>query len=1183
MAFQLTQEQQQAVDNRGGALLVSAAAGSGKTRVLVERLMDRVCNGADIDRFLIITYTKAAAAELRSRIAKELNERLALCPQDRHLRRQTTLLYRAQISTVHAFCAQLLRENAAQLDLDPDFRLCDEGESLILMDQILSRLMDERYEALQPGAPFADLVDALSGGRDDSRLMQIVLDIFGRVQSHADPEGWLREQQRLWQLENVADVTDTPWGQQLMELARQRAAYYCARLEKAWKLAQQDKVVSANFSDSLQQSMDALAAFGRMERWDDMAAALPIPFPRAGGKRGVEDVLCAERVKNIRARAKKQLDKLNEWFDQPNEVLMVDLHRAAPAVRELMELVLDFGRAFREEKRRRGLVDFSDLEHLTVELLYDSATGQYSDLARSCSARFDEVLVDEFQDTNQVQNAIFRAVSDGGRTSFTVGDVKQSIYRFRLADPTIFLQRYDTFPLFDKAKKGEGRKVLLTQNFRSRAQVLEGVNDLFRDLMSRDLGELEYTDEQALVPGSTAFPEAGDWRVALDVVETGGDPEEDLAEDKNLLEARCVAARIRRMLDEGMQVGQKDNVHTVRPGDIMLLLRSPGPVLAQYITALEEQGIPWSAPVGEELFATTQVNVALALLQIVDNPHQDVALIAALRSPVFAFSADRLAQLRARSKGDFYDAVVQAAQAGEQDCVEFLRQLDELRFGAGERTCSQLIWHIYEKTNLLGLFSVMPGGGERRAHLLALYELARQQEGLGCRTLFDFLTRLERLRAQGRQVSLSTAKESQGVRIMSIHRSKGLEAPVVFVCGLARRFNRDDMKRPVLFHTTHGVGPKYLDREENVEVSTLARHVVAQTLDREMLSEELRLLYVAMTRAQEKLILTMSVASAEKVLSGLAEDADSPVAPQALAECDCMGKWILLSALTRSSGTCLRQCAGLGFAVTEDYTYPWDIRIVPRWELVEGEESAEQSLPVTLPEPQSDWLKHCFDWRYPYACDRIPSKLTATQLKGRAKDQEAAEQTAAQPSAGGVPLYRPRFAAEKLGLTAAQRGTAMHQVMEYLDFAHAGTREELAEQIEQLVAGEYITAEQAQATDVERLCALFASPLGQELLQAQVNREFKFSMLVPAQEYFPDAAGEELLLQGVVDCWFETPEGITVVDFKSDRVSEQTVESRVREYLPQLETYARALTRLTDRPVTRRVLWFFALDRAVEV
>lgn len=1183
MAFQLTQEQQHAVDNRGGALLVSAAAGSGKTRVLVERLMERVCGGADIDRFLIITYTKAAAAELRSRIAKELNERLALRPHDRHLRRQTTLLYRAQISTVHAFCSQLLRENAARLDLDPDFRLCDEGEALILMDQTLSRLMDRRYETLKPGDAFADLVDALSGGRDDSRLMQIVLDVFGRVQSHADPERWLREQEQLWQLDGVTDVTDTPWGQQLMELARQRAAYYYTRLEKAWKLAQQDKVVSANFSDSLQQSMDALAAFGRMGRWDDMAGALPIPFPRAGAKRGVEDVSCAERVKNIRARTKKQLDKLSEWFDQPNQILLEDLRRAAPAVRELMGLVLEFSRAFREEKRRRGLVDFSDLEHLAVALLYDTATGQYTELARSCSARFDEVMVDEFQDTNQVQNAIFRAVSDGGRTSFTVGDVKQSIYRFRLADPTIFLQRYEAFKSFDQAEDGEGRKVLLTQNFRSRAQVLEGVNDLFRDLMSPELGELEYTDEQALVPGSTAFPEKGDWRVALDVVETGGDPEEDLTEDKNLLEARCVAARIREMLDAGMQVGLEGKTHTLRPSDIMILLRSPGPVLGQYITALEEQGIPWSAPVGEDLFSTTQVNVALAMLQIVDNPHQDVALIAALRSPVYGFSGDRLAQLRTQSKGDFYHAVVQAAQQGEQDCADFLQQLDELRFGAGERTCSQLIWHIYEKTNLLALFSAMPGGEERRAHLLTLYELARQQEGLGCRTLFDFLTRLERLRAQGRQVSVASAKESQGVRIMSIHRSKGLEAPVVFVCGLARRFNREDMKRPVLFHTVHGVGPKYLDREENIEVSTLARHVVAQTLEREMLSEELRLLYVAMTRAQEKLILTMSVASAEKVLSGLSEDADSPVAPQTLAECDCMGKWVLLSAMTRSSGACLRECAGLGFAAAGDYTHPWDIRIVPRDTLVEGEETDEAEPARVLPEPQQEWLESCFGWQYPHAVADIPSKITATQLKGRAKDQEAAEQTPSTPPQSAPPMYRPQFAAEKLGLTAAQRGTAVHQVMEYLDFTRAGSREELVEQISRLVEGEYITPAQAQAADVERLAALFASPLGQELKQVQVHREFKFSMLVPAQEYFPDAAGEELLLQGVVDCWFDTPEGITVVDFKSDWVDEQTVEQRAREYLPQLETYARALTRLTGRPVKRRLLWFFQLDRAVEV
>lgn len=1180
MPFPLTDEQRQAVENRGGALLVSAAAGSGKTRVLVERLLDRVSRGADIDRFLVITYTKAAAAELRGRIAQELNERLAQNPGDRHLRRQITLIYQAQISTVHAFCAQMLRENAAALDMEADFRLCDEGEAAVLMDQTLSRVLDRRYEQLEPDSGFALLVDTMSAGRDDSKLMQIVLDVFHRIQSHPDPGAWLNEQERVWQMEGVSDAAQTPWGAALLADAKEQAEHCARRLTQALELAGTDKILYANYGSSLDESRQATLALLQAEGWDALSAQLPVPFPRVGTKKGVENGQAAQRVKDLRSRVKKQLDKLAERFWDTSAQLVYDLERVSPAVAALMELVRDFSTEYDGEKRRKNLVDFSDLEHMAVRLLYGE-DGQYTDLARSWSARFDEVMVDEFQDTNQVQNAIFRAVSDGGRSEFAVGDVKQSIYRFRLADPTIFLKRYENFPLWEDANEGEPRKVLLKRNFRSRPQVLEGVNDLFRDLMSRQFGEMDYTDDQALVPGAVFPEEGGDYRLELDVVEVDGAEEEDgEREDKNLQEARNAALRIRQLLDEGLQV----NGRTLQPADVMILLRSPGPVLHHYARALRDLGIPWSADVGEDFFASTEVNVALSLLQIVDNPRQDVPLISALRSPVYAFSADRLAQLRAGARGDFYTAVEEAAQRGEQDCADFLDELDRLRFGAGERTCSQLIWHIYEQTNLLGLFSVMPGGGERRSHLLALYELARKQEGAGCRTLFEFLLRLDRMRAGGQKLTCDVAREQDGVRIMSIHRSKGLEAPVVLVCGLGRKFNREDMKRPVLFHAGLGVGPKYLERERRIELNTLARRAVELKLEQEMLAEELRLLYVAMTRAREKLILSMAVSNLNRTLASLREDADSPVAPRALADCPCMGHWILLSALNRASGQALRSRCGLDMPAVLDYNPSWDVRVVEGNQPVgkTGRCAIETGGQQTRVDEEK--LARQFAWRYTHgAAQDTPSKLTATQLKGRAVDREVAQDAGQTLPATAAPLYRPQFAAEKMGLTPAQKGSALHLVMQYLDFARTGSGEEIAAQIRELVEREYIDELQGKAADPERLAAFFRSALGQEAVARQANREFKFSVLVDAGEYYPGVEGEQLLLQGVVDCWFETDGGITVLDFKSDRVDEGSVQQRARDYAPQLEAYSKALNELTGKAVTRKILWFFALDRAVEL
>ena len=1180
MPFPLTDEQRQAVENRGGSLLISAAAGSGKTRVLVERLLDRVSRGADIDRFLVITYTKAAAAELRGRIAQELNARLALQPGDRHLRRQTTLLYRAQISTIHSFCGQLLREHAALLDLDPDFRLCDESEGALLQDQALSRVLEERYEQLQEGDGFSRLVDTMAAGRDDRKLMQIVLDIFGRIQSHPDPEAWLAEQERAWRLEDVTDAAQTPWGRLMMDEIRKQAEYSAEQLRQAYRLAEGDAVLLGNYGTTIAQSADACDALLKTEAWDEMFELLPIPFPRAGAKQGVQDEYLAEQVKAIRSTVKGRMDKLAKLFDGNSAWVLSDLKQAAPAVIALLALVRDFSAEYAREKRRRGVLDFSDLEHMTVHALYEADGRTPSSLAHTCSTRFDEVMVDEFQDTNQVQNAIFDAVSDGGRTLFTVGDVKQSIYRFRLADPTIFLGRYASYKLWNEARDGEPRKVLLKRNFRSRPQVLEGVNDLFRDLMSTQFGEMDYTEEHSLVPGA-AFPEDGDWRVELDVVDTGeavdeqGDPE-----NKNLLEARNAALRIRQLLDEPTPAGSKP----LKPSDVMILLRSPGPVLHHYVRALNEQGLPWSADAGEDFFDSTEINVALSLLRIVDNPRQDVALIAALRSPVYDFSADRLAQLRAQARGDFYTTVTEAARRGEQDCADFLAELDRLRFGAGERSCSGLIWHIYQQTNLLGLFSAMPEGESRRAHLLTLYELAQRQEDTGCRTLFEFLLRLDRMRANGQKLLSSAPQERDGVRIMSIHRSKGLEAPLVLVCGLGRQFNRDDSKRPVLFHSKLGVGPKYLDTQLNIELNTLARRAVSLTLEREMLSEELRLLYVAMTRAREKLILSMSLPKAASTLSSLARDAASPVPPQALAECPCMGHWILLSVLNRKSGQPLREAAGLSGFPKGDYSFPWDVRLVDGASPEKTRRRTELRAASEAPILDADALSAAFQWSYPHAAAvDAPSKLTATQLKGREPDREAAQDAHSTHAHAPTPLFRPRFAAEKLGLTPTQRGNALHLAMQYLDYSRTSTVEEIAEQLRELTEKEFLDPLQAKAADPEQLARFFRSELGQELIRSAPHREFKFSMLIPAETYCPDIRDEQVLLQGVVDCWFETDDSVTVVDFKSDRVTEATVVQRAADYRPQLEAYSAALSRLTGKPVTRRVLWFFALARAVEV
>jgi len=1201
MAFPLTEEQRKIVDDRGGELLVSAAAGSGKTRVLVERLLDRVTKeGLDIDRFLVITYTKAAAAELRTRIAQELSARLAQRPNDRHLRRQSTLVYQAQISTIHSFCSALLRESGHLLDLDPDFRLCDEGEAQVLMARTLEELLDKRYEGLDPDSPFAQLADTLAAGRDDSRLAQIVLDVFGRVQSHPDPERWLEEQKRVWDLEGVTDLSQTAWGALLLEEARRTGRSCRDRLAQALALTAGDELLEMNYGPSLSASLEGVKAFLEADSWDEAAARLPILFPAAGRKKKrsrevspMEEqaaALAGERMKAIRTRCKKALDKTAEQIAGTSALLLEELALSRPAVQALMDLVVDFQRAYAAEKRRRSLLDFSDLEHFAVKLLVDGE-GRPTTLAQAWSARFEEVQVDEYQDTNQVQNAIFSAISDGGRKLFQVGDVKQSIYRFRLADPTIFLDKYRRFADGDRAGEGEPRKRVLSRNFRSRPQVLEGCNDLFRNIMSAEFGELDYTEDQALVPGAS-FPGGEDYALELDALDLSflGDLEGE-KDSKDLLEARFAARRVRELLSKPLMIREGEGLRPLRPSDVMILLRSPGSVLHHYLRALGEEGIPWIADGGGDFFETTEVNVALAMLRIVDNPRQDVPLIAVLRSPVFGFSGDKLALLRADWEGDFYSALVHAGEQGDPECRDFLDQLAELRFGAGDRTCRQLIWHIYEKTNLLGIFGAMEGGGERQDNLLSLYALAGQLEESGCRTLFQFLLRLDRMRETGAKLSTAgPGREGEGVSILSIHRSKGLEKPVVLVCGLSRRLNRDDLMRPVLFHPVLGVGPKGLDRERMVEYPTLARQAVASQLEREMMAEELRLLYVAMTRAQEKLILTLALPEGVRALERLGEDLSAPVSPMALESQQNVGAWVLLHALTRPEAAPLRAMAGLGDVECGQLGPAWDIRWVEGLPLSQAQERPGRfaDLPAEEPEGETGDLAARLSWRYPYlACADIPSKLTATQIKGRPLDREAAEEGAPVPEqrVEHPPIHRPDFRGAEKELSPSQRGTALHLAMQYLPLTGDHSREAIGGELERLVSEGFLTPAQGSAVEPERLAAFFASPLGREMAEAkECRREFKFSLLVPARDYYPEAEeGEEVLLQGVIDAWFEGEVGLTVVDFKSDRVRPGGEGERAEEYRPQLEAYSRALSAILGRPVRRKVLWFFATDRAWEL
>ena len=1185
MAIELTREQRAAADSRGGDLLVSAAAGSGKTRVLVERLMGWVAQGEDIDRFLVITFTNAAAAELRDRIAGAIHTRLAQAPGDRHLRRSAILVYKAPICTIDAFCLDLLRQWGHLAGLDPDFRLCDEAEGDELRRRALEEVLEERYANIRNDAPFAALVDALSGERDDQTLEEVILAMHKQVQAQADPAAWLMDRRRDFVLPQGAGPEDTPWGKVLLDDALELTGHWLEAMRDLRDEIYFDELLNQNYTPTLGDTIAGLErlrdALGR--GWDHAAACFPVPFPRPGGKRkGNTDPALKERVSALRKRCRAQLTDLGARFGVAGDQAMEDLRAAAPAMTALLEVTAQFDAAFIRLKRRRRLIDFADGEHLAARLLREE-DGSPSQLALDVGRQFREVMVDEYQDTNQVQNAIFGALSGGGRL-FMVGDVKQSIYRFRLAEPGIFLDKLDQFAPADSARPGEGRKVLLSHNFRSRPEVLEGVNFIFRSVMTRAAGELDYTEEAALRPGRAAPPPDPRYQVELNCVDLSAltDEGEEEKADKDLIAARAVARRVRELLDSGLPVGDRP----VRAEDIVILMRSPNPVLRHYAAALEEQGLPWSADGGREFFGTTEISATTALLQVLANPRQDVALLAALRSPLFGFTPDRLARLRAQAGGTVYDCLAAGAARGEADCGDFLSLLSGLRELAAEESSHRLLWHIYGRLDVPAVFAAMPDGQRRRANLMALYDEAARFESGGHRGLMAFLLHLSRMMENEVPVPVPGG-ETGGVRILSIHHSKGLEFPVALVCGLDRQFNEADAKATILFHPELGLGPKRVDRKRGLRYTTIARDAVALQIRRRLRAEEMRLLYVAMTRAEHKLILFTTVNGRGGALSSLAGQAQCPPPPRQMADARSASEWVLTPVLCRRDSAPLwENLDGPRPAPPAEEGPPWDIRLLsgadfeapPAWR-AEGQAPASTALP--------DGLVQRLSWRYPHmASAAIASKLTATQLKGREKDAEVSEDAVElRPAAPQTALRRPVFQGER-PLTAAQRGTALHMVMQYLNYGRTGSFGEIADEVTRLVEGRYITPQQGNAVNPADILAFFRSELGLRLRRSRrVEREFKFSLLVPAADYYPESEpGEEVLLQGVVDCWFLEEDGAaTVVDFKTDRVAQDEADRRALDYRPQLDAYSRALSQAAGVSVKRRYLWFFSAGRSVEL
>ncbi len=823
------------------------------------------------------------------------------------------------------------------------------------------------------------------------------------------------------------------------------------------------------------------------------------------------------------------------------------------------------------------MLDYSDLEHYAIELLVDEYDAERdvvvpSDTAREVSKNFCEILLDEFQDSNNIQDIIFRAVSRDEKNIVMVGDVKQSIYRFRLADPTIFMKKYKSFKKYEDATGDEPRCITLSQNFRSRAEVLDASNAFFSRLMSEKLGDVDYTEEHFLVPREN-IPEAGvgDKSCEFYLIDRK-ESERSSSED----EARFVASKIREIIDDGFEVCDKDGTHRrAQYRDFAVLLRSVSGNAEGYERALRDAGIPYASPRAEGLLSKSEVNAIVSYLSVIDNPTSDIPLLALLKSPLFAFSADDLCYIRREKDGALIYAMEKlATKEGEtaKKCRAFLSELSALRSLSRGASAASLIWEIYNRTNALGLFGALPCGEERQRNLIEFYKCAGAFESSGYFGLYRFVSHIARLAERGGDIPTPAVSEGNAVTIMTIHKSKGLEFPIVFLGGCIRNFNTDDIRRPILIHPQLGVGLRFRDVATGEDYSTVARDVIGNALISEMKSEEMRILYVALTRAREKLYLVASHNDAAKMIEKtLLENAYPELDNKMLLSRMGTQTWFMLPLLRTSSGDELREYAGFLPLDTDSLggmkahvVQIGDVEITASKQEDEKQQSEENTAEI------KEMLNFCYGYT---AATETPSKLTATGLhSGGARVSPRRRKTP-----------RPAFLQER-ELTPTERGTALHMAMQFADFEKCQSVSGADKELERLIHEKYLSKVQAEEVDSEKIAAFANSPTGKEMLSAKsVMREFKFSVLLPAEEMLgkEELCGEQVLLQGVMDMYYETEDGITIVDFKTDRCRPEG--GVLEKYSDQLRTYRRALYEMTGKTAKSLRLYLVNHGEYIEV
>ena len=1155
-------DQLAAMSSFGGNLLVSAAAGSGKTAVLVQRVIRMLTDEqhpVDADRLLIVTFTNLAASEMKARISAELSRLFAENPKDARLQRQILLMERAHIGTIHSFCLDVIRENFSTIGLAPDCRIADDDEAQDIAFAALEETIENYYKE---GSPvFSELVETLGGGKTDNKLSEAVLTLHGFMRALPHYEDWLFEKAAMY--DPSVPVSETPWGKILLSRAS-------ALLRRSINLAKymRDECDEEPFDTYVPMFNDDIFLLERLlqrcehESWDSFRKELSLAvFTKMPTVRGLKCVL-KTRIDNARKEYKGAVGALMEEFFATEEDFREDIADLYPKINCLFSLAMDFDRLYSQMKREKLLLDFSDLEQLTLSVLSEkSADGKYvpTPAAMALSDRFEYILVDECQDINKAQSTIFDMISRGDNLFF-VGDVKQSIYRFRQAMPELFLEKRRLWPVFDG--KNYPATIILGRNYRSRKSIAGAVNYIFEQIMSTEAAEMDYGEEEMLIP-EAAFPDDEICRNEAIIIRA--------EEDSVKTEAAAVAERIYNMVLRGTPIFDGGESRPIRYSDICILLRSMKNQGEVYISALREKGINAKSEKGKGFLSRPEVCAVIDVLKAVDNPLLDIPLAGAMLSEMFLFTPDDLAKMRFEDKKrPLYSSVKSAAENGDQKSADFIRTLEILRRSAAYEGSDAVIEKLYELTGFTQVMRSCEDGALRLANLRLLIKYAADREKNGSHGLSSFLRFITRL--EERDSDLAPAGSTGGtncVRIMSVHGSKGLEFPVVFLCGTGKKFNFDNRTDMPLLHPELGFACARRDSKTGVRFATVPQQALKHELRRLSLAEEMRILYVALTRAKENLIITCAQKDPEKYLSSLADDArfGRKIDPFAVSGAKCEADWIFTTLLRHPDAKDLRLLAGLEESCVLMDDTKWSFSVVSLEEIEAQEQTAEEETVPPADEKLYNTLMEREKWVYPFAAsEKIPVKAGVSSLTHQEMHQKML--FAAKPSHGE--------------LSGAERGTALHTFMQFCDFSAA--KADPASEIKRLAEKRFITEKQAKVIDPRKVSAFFESEIYKRIEKSpKVYRELRFLQGLSAAElgYEGAAPEDKITVQGVADCVFEEDGKLIVLDYKTDFV--ENIEELAERYSAQLNMYKKLLTKSLGKPVTEAVIWSFRFGKELEV